>query len=262
MTRCKAAALLALAGLAMAPTRTSDPTGVYALIDRVVFEPDSVQPTRVQLWGVFAIAAGVTVREGRVVAIDFNAYNAARRGYMYFVMDTAKSRATRAAWNDLNAMAGSGRPIAFGHRWGEPALARPEPNGRIRRASEAPTRPDTFPLGIGVVRNLGTDPSHPPTYDVVHVPAPLAPADGGRAAAGAVQLVARNIADADVMYHFEIEAPGGETETSGPLPPGEDRTEWSPFMRLRDGRTYTWRVWITKNDYTGQPAEAAFRAGG
>jgi hypothetical protein len=34
----------------------SGPIGVYALIDKVVFEPNDTAPDRVQIWGVFVLA--------------------------------------------------------------------------------------------------------------------------------------------------------------------------------------------------------------
>lgn len=36
----------------------SDPAGVYAFVDKVVFEPDQKSPERVQVWGGFALATG------------------------------------------------------------------------------------------------------------------------------------------------------------------------------------------------------------
>ena len=38
------------------PALASDFTGIYARIDRVVLEPSTGTPERVQVWGVFAIA--------------------------------------------------------------------------------------------------------------------------------------------------------------------------------------------------------------
>jgi hypothetical protein len=44
-----------LAGTAFA-ARASDPTGIYAFVDRVVFEPSDTAPERIQVWGGFALA--------------------------------------------------------------------------------------------------------------------------------------------------------------------------------------------------------------
>src|SRR6266487_6345203 len=62
-----------LAGAASA-ARASDPTGIYAFVDRVVFEPSAAAPERIQVWGGFALAK----TENR------NDYHDAARGYLYF----------------------------------------------------------------------------------------------------------------------------------------------------------------------------------
>src|SRR5437870_1432122 len=66
-----AAALLAGAASA---ARASDPTGIYAFVDRVVFEPSEAAPERIQVWGGFALAR----TENR------NDYHDAERGFLYF----------------------------------------------------------------------------------------------------------------------------------------------------------------------------------
>ena len=50
---------------------------MYALIERVVVEPSVESPERLQVWGVFSVAAG---KYGEF-------YRAPRRGYMYFKLD-------------------------------------------------------------------------------------------------------------------------------------------------------------------------------
>jgi hypothetical protein len=37
-------------------THASDPTAVYAKVDRVVLEPNAESPQTIQVWGVFAMA--------------------------------------------------------------------------------------------------------------------------------------------------------------------------------------------------------------
>jgi len=65
------AALLAGAG---SVARASDPNGIYAFVDRVVFEPSDAKPERIQVWGGFALAKAGNKFE----------YGAAERGYLYF----------------------------------------------------------------------------------------------------------------------------------------------------------------------------------
>src|SRR5262245_40679557 len=38
--------------------RASDPIGIYAFVDKVVFEPNADKPERIQVWGGFALAEG------------------------------------------------------------------------------------------------------------------------------------------------------------------------------------------------------------
>ena len=38
--------------------QASDPVGIYALVDKVVYEPNDKAPERVQIWGAFSLAEG------------------------------------------------------------------------------------------------------------------------------------------------------------------------------------------------------------
>ena len=236
------------AALLVVPTPVSDFVGVYAVVDRVVFEPDTIRPTRVQIWGVFAVAHGVVKTESMTYP-EMNAYLPAQRGYMYFALDPSQERATRAEWADLRQLAGTGQVITFGRRF--------DGVGRVRRATEAPRSPDTYALNTGVTRGN----ARPGSHGVLHVPLPVSPADGGRAAASSVRLAARTLADTDVFYIFEIEGPGGVKETSPPIRPTPRETAYTPDLDLRDGAEYTWRVWVTKDGWSAPPAIATFRAG-
>ena len=118
------------------PAFASDPVGVYALIDKVVLEPNGTSPQRIQIWGVFALAKG---ERG-----DY--YERAQRGYLYYTIDPTKEEVSRREWADLKAVAGTGQAIGFG--------ARPKATGRIRKANEKPESPDTYPIGWGLVKVL------------------------------------------------------------------------------------------------------------
>ena len=119
------------------PAFASDPTGVYALIDKVVFEPNETSPQRIQIWGVFAMA-----RDWRG-----SSYEPPQRGYLYYSIDPAKPEVSLTEWADLKAVAGKGQPIGFG--------TRRVSNGKVRKADEKPQSPDKYPIGWGVVKNLG-----------------------------------------------------------------------------------------------------------
>src|SRR5262245_54198706 len=103
------------------PKPVSDPIGVFALIDRVVYEPDAKDPQRVHVWGVFSMSDPKAGPE---------AYTAAQRGYLYYSINPALSKATVAEWSDFSSVAGKGDVIAYGGRY--------EKNGRIRNGSEKP----------------------------------------------------------------------------------------------------------------------------
>jgi hypothetical protein len=127
----------------------SGPIGVYALIDRIVFEPNDTAPDRVQIWGAFAIAD----RERATPVFP------ARRGYLYFRLPAdlpndrvPRSEVTRREWNDLKAVAGTGQMVGFGSSWvGTGSGAPPEPY-RVRPASESPGVPNQYVLNAGVVK--------------------------------------------------------------------------------------------------------------
>ena len=36
----------------------SGPVGIYAMVDKVVFEPNDTAPERIQIWGAFALVDG------------------------------------------------------------------------------------------------------------------------------------------------------------------------------------------------------------
>src|ERR1043166_965775 len=55
--------------------RASDPIGIYAFVDKVVFEPGESSPERIQIWGGFAVAEGM--------GYD---YATAARGYLYLTI--------------------------------------------------------------------------------------------------------------------------------------------------------------------------------
>ena len=119
----------------------SDFTGVYAKIDRVVIENETVQ-----IWGVFAAAK----------PDDRNDYLPPARGYLYFKAGTNPQLAHN-EWNDLKQAAGTGEVMAFGNR---PFTA------RLRKSSEKAENPDSYPVNTGVVRVRGRT-GYPPVRSVL-----------------------------------------------------------------------------------------------
>jgi hypothetical protein len=125
-----AAALLADAASA---ARASDPTGIYAFVDRVVFEPNETAPERIQVWGGFALA----MTENR------NDYHPAERGYLYFKLRPGDEEICKKEWADLKSVAGSRQIIAFGSRPENKAIT-------LRKADAKAENPDVYPKGWGM----------------------------------------------------------------------------------------------------------------
>lgn len=149
------AALAAVALFRAAPL-ASGPIGVYALIDKVVLEPNDTAPDHAQIWGAFVV---VDRQRGTPVF-------PAKRGYLYFQLPAegvwrdgvSRSEVTRHEWNDLKAVAGSGEAVGFGSSWVGTVSAAPEAY-RVRPASEPPAAPNPYVLNAGVVK-LSANGSH------------------------------------------------------------------------------------------------------
>ena len=86
----------------------SGTVGIYALVDRVVIQPDSQAAVGIQVWGAFAFVDGAVQSRGATPA---------QRGYMYFAMPASTNEEKQAIlkeWADLKAVAGTGQAVAFG----------------------------------------------------------------------------------------------------------------------------------------------------
>jgi len=125
--------LLALLGLDAGRALASDPVGIYALVDKVVFEPSETNPERIQVWGAFAIAEGYGYT-----------YKNAERGYLYYKANSEKPTACRNEWTDLKTVAGTGQIVAFGSRYGE--------KGKLRKKETKAENPDVYPVAMGLTK--------------------------------------------------------------------------------------------------------------
>ena len=123
--------LLVFAG-SVALAQASDPTAVYARVDKVVLEPNANSPETIQVWGVFSLAK----------SNDRNAYLPPARGYLYFKLAHYQQETARKEWADLKEVAGTGQIVAFGSRYDPPA--------RLRKAGERPEGPDYYSTNIGL----------------------------------------------------------------------------------------------------------------
>jgi hypothetical protein len=114
----------------------SDPTAVYARVDKVVLEPNADSPRAIQVWGVFALAK----------PDDRNDYLAPVRGYLYFSL-AGGSQAARAEWADLKQVAGTGQIVSFGSRY--------QLKARLRPSAEPAANPDPYSVNIGLTKVRG-----------------------------------------------------------------------------------------------------------
>ena len=91
----------------------SGPVGVYAVLEKVVFEPNEANAERIQLWGAFTFVDGGVAING--------AKTPPQRGYLYFYLPESATEAqlkvARTEWSDLKEIAGTGQAVAFGN-WG------------------------------------------------------------------------------------------------------------------------------------------------
>jgi hypothetical protein len=122
----------------------SEMIGIYAMVDRVVFEPNGNSPERIQIWGSF-----ITNRD-----------QTAKRGYMYFRLPglfqpQEANEAAKKEWADIKAAAKTGQVIGFGRRF-YPYIQHEQADeyyktlGRVRSAAEKPESPEPYPVNIGL----------------------------------------------------------------------------------------------------------------
>ncbi len=130
-----AAAVLAIT-LGLGVAGASGPIGVYALVDKVVFEPGSDQPERIRISGVFIVA------EER--SDNSTVYSPPRRGYLYFELPKGNEELARREWTDVKSVAGTRQVVGFGSSWGAKV--------RVRKPSEEAKLPGDYPMGNGVVK--------------------------------------------------------------------------------------------------------------
>ena len=123
----------ALLACALLEARASDPVGIYTFVDKVVYEPSTGAPERIQVWGGFALAKGGGER-----------YEQAERGYMYFKLRQGEEEVCRKEWADLKSVAGTGQIVAFGARYGK--------NGTVRKPDAKAENADEHPKGWGLTK--------------------------------------------------------------------------------------------------------------
>jgi hypothetical protein len=132
---CFVAVVLAIT-LCPGVVTASGPIGVYALVDKVAFEPSSDKPDRIRISGVF-IAAEETPDNSTV-------YSAPQRGYLYFRLPKGDEKLARREWADLKSVAGTRQVVGLGSSW--------EPKVHVTTPNYSPTSPAEYPMGNGLVK--------------------------------------------------------------------------------------------------------------
>ncbi|HEV3006110.1 MAG TPA: hypothetical protein VGX78_16695, partial [Pirellulales bacterium] len=210
----------------------SDPVGIYAVIERVELEPNSVEPDRVQLWGWFEMADKSSRR-----------YQEPRHGCLYYSLAEGKADVCRREWRDLADSARTGKCVAFGQRHTE--------LGKIRKFGDKLDSPTPYPVAAGLFE-LHDDTDYEPISALAELPLIVSPSDGCLTPPGLVEIKIKNIRGPHherAKYRFEIAERGhAAVETSEPVAPGEDQTVWSPKLQLKAGKEYVWRVRAVDGD--------------
>jgi hypothetical protein len=129
---CSVAVVLAIT-LCPGVVTASGPICVYALVDKVAFEPSSDKPERIRISGVFS-----TAKERSDV------YLAPQRGYVYFRLPIADKELARREWADLKSVAGTRQVVGLGSSW--------HATVHVTTPNDNPTSPAEYPMGNGLVK--------------------------------------------------------------------------------------------------------------
>ena len=118
----------------------SGPMAVYALIDKVTFEPNTDHPDRVRISGVFITSA----QQG-------SEYSPPQRGYLYFSLPARDAERARQEWFSLKDVAGTRQVVGFGAGWSLPDV-------QVRKPGTPEKPPDEYTLNIGLTTLSGAQP--------------------------------------------------------------------------------------------------------
>jgi hypothetical protein len=228
----------------------SDPAGVYAVLDRVVLQPNAEAPTAAELHGAFALAEG---HRGQY-------YRAPQVGVLRFQLGKDGTASVQ-QWRELAAVAGTGQIVAFGSRYeqgtGKAAL-------RVESPDAVPAAATPFATGWGV--HALTNVNYGPARELSLLPRCASADLGGERThehwpQRTVVFTATNCAagDEDLRYVFRAETSDGDRFASGLVAPGKGITTWTTDLALQVGETVTWSVQVVGAKVERAPvASAAF----
>src|SRR4029450_2698334 len=81
--------------------------GIYAIVDKVVLEPDEANPERIRIWGTLIVP----------VRRSSGAHQRPQRGYLYYSLPTGREEVVKREWLELKSVAGTGRAVGFAAFW-------------------------------------------------------------------------------------------------------------------------------------------------
>ena len=245
MRRVVFVGLLFVLGAPFAPlAKASDPVGVYAVLERVELEPNAAYPDRVKLYGWFAVAN----RTSRL-------YDEPRHGWLYFSLKDDKADLCRREWKDLEELAGNGKCVAFGGRYGE--------LGKVVKKKDRLAAPVAYPIAAGLF-NVRSDTDSDVIRGLVSIPLAVSPTEDSVVPPGRIELKAVNTRGAQhqkAEYVFDlIELKSGARLRSDPIPAGDRQTTWTSKLKLKPGERYAWQVEAVDGDWKVRSAETEFVA--
>lgn len=212
----------------------SDRSAVFAIVDKVVLEPNDENPERIQIWGTFAL---IDKEKG-----DFGD---PQSGYLYYQAKAGGEDASRREWLDLKRIAGTRQFVSFGRASKLKAV------GSVRKSSEKVEKPADYPLNIGLFR-IHEDADFPLAHNLRTFPAVKSPKENEMLASPAVTLAVTHRADrkGELRYEFELDDGAGHKELAT-VKPRDAETSWTPDMKLQPGGKYTWRVRAVREGWAG-----------
>jgi len=173
-TRIQVSIVLLLILLATTYVSASGVVGIYAIVSKVVLEPNDQTPERIQIWGAFTFVDRGTGIERTLRP---------RRGYLYFKLPSADESPTlRMAalteWSDFKSIAGTGEAVAFGQFFFNGAFSedlisqqagtassivtrdmaydRSHAENPVRAESTSPSSPSYYPMNMGLTKLSAT----------------------------------------------------------------------------------------------------------
>jgi hypothetical protein len=140
--------LLTAGMVAAAMNTTASPirlVGIYAIVDKVAFEPDSSSPERVRIDGTFVVP----------MRMSSGKYAPPKRGFMYFKTVAGRENAARKDWAALTSVAGTGEVIGFAYYWvPNPHNPAGNPHHSLEvtvHSNGSAASPDDYPLSFAEV---------------------------------------------------------------------------------------------------------------